>query len=267
MRTNFYLGILMLFLAPLGILAQTNAWLAEAEAEPVDSTTDMNERLGEIEYEIAQLKRDAAERQWDSTHRAGSAMYQAICQKKSELYLQDLKALDQASITWLKNTKISNPPKLSVAYYYEVAADSTAITIGFVHLNENSSLTNTGYTWNDDTLCLPYNFDFKKYKNLQKAIERGLVKEIYYVSLDGIPDASSVEPIAYSDYNSAKQAEYLLTQIEEILRLAQKDPQLKSLKFPTLTEYTAWEKKMAWRNLDQTVAGRKKVLLKLNSQL
>jgi hypothetical protein len=249
---------------PYCATSQTTAWLDSVAVQPA-SKADMGYELADIQGKIYEIKQDSSRAYLDSVNLAGKPKYDALCATNTKNYLADLAQLNHVCAGWLTTNTISSLPTFLYATYYFEQKDSTAISVYFAHLSNGYYETRNGYAWNDDTLCLPESFDFMAYKNIQKCIDAGLIIPVYNADGDGIPDASDVEPIAFNTVSKTEQAEKLLFQINQILKLAQHQPKLKGL--PSPAEYATWEKTKNFATLDEMIKTRTNVLLKLSEKL
>ncbi len=261
---NLILTLLLAIALPFDAISQNTAWLDVAVQQPTPDV-DMGYELAYINYNIYEIKQDSSRAYLDSVNLAGKPKYEARCEANTKNYLADLTALDRACASWLNTQRITSLPTLQYAYYILDQTDSLRATVYFGHLSNDYHNTMAGYEWNDDTLCLPDSFDFEQYKNIQKCIGVGLIIATYNYSLDGIPDASNVEPIAFNTVSKTEQAEKLLNQINQILRLALHQPKLKGL--PSPTEYAQWEKAKNFATIDEVIKSRTNVLLQLSQKL
>ena len=240
-------------------------WL-DVNAAEGDTSVDTEAMLYDILNKTRQLEQDASDRMEDSTHRAGSAEYQSKCAARTKAYLADLEKLNSAAKVWLDTKKFASIPELTIASCW-LEQDGKSVAVVLAYPKEHERKTALGYTWNRDTLCLPADFTMEKYTSLQKAIKAGMVVEMPHMKDPVTANSTSVEQIAYNSSSKPKQAAYLRSQINQILKLAQKDPKLKAKKLPSPTTYDAWEKKQDWNTTDQAIKGRKIVLMKLAAQL
>jgi hypothetical protein len=261
---NRILTFFLITVLPFAAKSQTTEWLDSVALQPTPNW-DMGYVIEGIQYSIYLIKEDSSRAYLDSVNLSGKPKYEARCAANTKKYLADLTALDSACASWLKTKSITNLPTLQYAYYILDQTDSLKATVYFGHFSNGYHNTNTGYEWNDDTLCLPESFNFVQYKNIQQCIRVGLIIATYNYDLDGIPDASHVEPIAFNSVSKEEQAEKLLNQINKILNLAQHQPKLKGL--PSPTEYAKWEKEKNFASLEEVIKIRTNVLLKFSEKL
>jgi hypothetical protein len=244
---------------PFAAMTQTVGWL-DSVAQQTTPNVDMSHEIADIEYKIYEIKQDSSKAYLDSVNKPH---YVAFCAESNKKYLAYLARLDSVCAVWLatKTIVISSLPP-SNYFEFDPSEDSTKLLV--LYFRDSRCDHTEGFGWNSAALCLPDSFDFNQYENLLRCIDLGMIIIVNPVG-GGEKGGMKVQRINYNTVNKAEQAEKLLFQINQILKLAQHEPKLKGL--PTPAQYATWEKSKNFASLDETIKSRTNVLLKLSEKL
>ncbi len=181
------------------------------------------------------------------------AEYPITCERIDNDFLADLARIDKFCAGYLKNQSNNEFPK---SEYFSLLTDDSSTVLN-LYFNGTCEHTSEPW-WDSESPCRPNQFDFKKYKNFQKCIERGYI----YVG-----NAERAQYDATLIAIMRKRCDDLLKHINVTLLWAQKQPKFKAKKLPSPEEYAEMEEGYHYTSLPQFIEHRKNYIAFLNSKL